>query len=240
MRDPSGAQAAADEYLAAIKRIGEIGNDTTVSVKLTQLGLAFDRGACIDHLRLLAAEAGAAGTGVEIDMERYEHVDDTLAVYRVLHGDHPQIRIALQAYLRRTPTDLEAMRPMAPRVRLVKGAYAEDPRVAFQKRSEIDAQYAFLTDWLFANGTDPAIATHDSRLIEHAIAAAAQRGAGAEGFEVQMLYGIRRDLQRALVDRGLRVKVYVPYGLAWYPYLMRRIAERPTNLRFFLRALAGR
>ena len=237
--DPSGVQAAADDYLAAIKRIQETGLDTLVSVKLTQLGLAFDKGACIDHLRRLAAEAQAAGTSVEVDMEQSDYVSDTLEVFRILQPDFPELRVAMQAYLRRSPLDLEAMRELRPRIRLVKGAYVEPFEIALQKRKEISAQYAFLTEWLFRNATDPGIATHDHKLIEHARRTAERTGAGLQGFEIQMLYGVRRDLQEQLARQGHRVRVYVPYGSAWYPYLARRIGERPANLRFFLRALAG-
>jgi proline dehydrogenase len=235
--DPEGAESAASDYLTAIKRIEETGVDTTVSVKLTQLGLAFDKGSCIDHLRRLAAEAAAVPTTVEVDMEQSEYVVDTLDVYRVLQADNPELRVALQAYLRRTPVDLETMAPLKPKVRLVKGAYAEPPALAFQTRKEIDAQYAFLTDWLFERGTDPGIASHDGKLLDHARRVAESGGAGKQGFEIQMLYGIRRELQQDLARQGYRVRVYVPFGSAWYPYLMRRIAERPANLRFFLRAL---
>ncbi|MFN2490243.1 MAG: proline dehydrogenase family protein [Actinomycetota bacterium] len=234
---PEEAEAAAADYLSAIKRIETDRIDTTVSVKLTQLGLAFDKGNCIDHLRRLAAEAAAVQTCVEIDMEQAPHVVDTLDVYRVMHPDYPDMRIALQAYLRRTPVDLQTMAALKPKVRLVKGAYAEPESLAFQSRKEIDRQYAFLTDWLFERGTDPAIASHDGKLIEHARRAAEAAGAGKERFEIQMLYGVRRDLQQELARRGHRVRVYVPFGSAWYPYLTRRIAERPANLRFFLRAL---
>ncbi|MDQ3987009.1 MAG: proline dehydrogenase family protein [Actinomycetota bacterium] len=235
-----GAEAAAGDYLAAIKRIEETQIDTTISVKLTQLGLGFDKGAAIDYLRRLGAEAQVVGTGVEVDMEQSEYVSDTLDVFRVLQQDFPEMRLAIQAYLRRTAADLQLMANIRPRIRLVKGAYAESEAVAFQKKKELDGQYAFLTDWLFEQGTDPAIATHDGRLIEHAKTAAARTGAGKRGFEIQMLYGIRRDLQEELAGEGFRVRVYVPYGEAWYPYLVRRLAERPSNVRFFLRAVAGR
>lgn len=238
--DPEGAAAAADDYLVAIKRIQESGVNTTVSVKLTQLGLAFDKGACIDHLRRLAAEATAAGTTVEIDMEQSDYVSDTLDVYRLLHADHPELRIAMQAYLRRTPIDLEMMAGIKPKVRLVKGAYAEPENVAFRKRAEIDAQFAFLTDWLFRRGTMPAIASHDGELLDHATTTAAQNNVGKDDFEIQMLYGVRSELQESLAAQGYKVRCYVPYGSAWYPYLTRRIAERPANLRFFLRALIRR
>ena len=235
--DPEGAQAAADEYLRSVKRIEATGIDTTVSVKLTQLGLAFDKGRCIDHLRVLAAEAQAIGTIVEIDMEQADYVTDTIEVYAALRKDFPHLRLAMQAYLRRTLADLESLKSVPPRIRLVKGAYSEPQEVAFQKRNEIDAQYSYITDWLFTNGDDPAIATHDSKLIVHAKQVAQELRKPTDCFEIQMLYGIRRELQQQLAQQGYRVRVYVPFGSAWYPYLMRRMAERPANLRFFLRAV---
>jgi proline dehydrogenase len=238
--DPAGAAAASAEYLQSIKRIEETGIDTTVSIKLTQLGLAFDKGACIDYVRKLAAEAQAIGTRIEIDMEQSEYVLDTLDVYRLLTADYPDLRVAMQVYLRRTPVDLETLAALKPRVRLVKGAYAEPEELALQRKKEIDAQYRFLTEWLFERGTDPGIATHDSDLVEHAKRVARSTGAGDRGFEIQMLYGIRQDYQEELARQGHRVRAYVPFGPDWYPYLMRRMAERPANLRFFLRALTGK
>jgi len=237
--DPASASEAEDEYLASIKLIEETGIDTTVTIKLTQLGLAFDKAECIEYVRRLATEARSIGTYIEIDMEQTAFVSDTLEVYRALRADFDDIRLAMQAYLRRTPADLQAMAELRPKIRLIKGAYSESPEVAVQKRAEIDAQFAWLTDWLLANGTDPAIGTHDGALIDHCIASAGRAGVGKEGFELQFLYGIRRDLQQRLADEGYRTRVYVPFGSAWYPYLMRRMAERPANLRFFLRALAG-
>lgn len=238
--DAQGVDAAVSNYLAAIRRIEETGIDTTVSVKPTQLGISFDKGGALDHLRRLAAEAQAVGSRVEIDIEQSDFVSDTLDLYRTLHADIPELRLAMQAYLRRTPVDLQLMAPLKPRIRLVKGAYAEPEALAFQKKREVDGQYAFLIDWLFEQGTDPGIATHDHSLIQHGKNAAARTGVGKDGFEIQMLYGIRRDMQEQLAADGFRVRVYVPYGSAWYPYLMRRMAERPANIRFFLRALAGR
>lgn len=237
--DREGASQAADEHLASIKRIEETGIDTTVTIKLTQLGLAFDKARCIDYVRRLATEARSIGTYIEIDMEQSAFVGDTLEVYRALQADFGDIRLAMQAYLRRTPADLQAMAGLRPKVRLIKGAYSESPEVAVQKKGEIDAQFAWLTDWLFANGSDPAIGTHDGHLIDHCMDAAGRTGVGKQGFELQFLYGIRRDLQQHLADAGYRTRVYVPFGSAWYPYLMRRMAERPANLRFFLRALAN-
>lgn len=237
--DPKGASQAADEHLASIKRIEETGIDTTVTIKLTQLGLAFDKAGCIDYVRRLATEARSIGTHIEIDMEQSPFVGDTLEVYRALQADFEDIRLAVQAYLRRTPADLQTMAGLRPKIRLIKGAYSESPEVAVQKKGEIDAQFAWLTDWLLANGKDPAIGTHDGALIDHCIESAGRAGVGKEGFELQFLYGIRRDLQQRLADQGYRTRVYVPFGSAWYPYLMRRMAERPANLRFFLRALVG-
>jgi proline dehydrogenase len=237
VEDPAGAARAAEDYLASIKEVETTGIDTTVSLKLTQLGLGFDKGGCIDHLRRLAAEAQAIGAGLEIDMEQSEYATDTIEVFRLLRTDFPGLRLAIQAYLRRTAADLEGLSDVPPIVRLVKGAYAEPSEIAFQRRNEIDAQYGYLIDWLFQKGRDPAIATHDTKLILHAQKVADSTGAGKAGFEFQMLYGVRRDLQEQLAQRGYRVKVYVPFGSAWYPYLMRRIAERPANLRFFLRAV---
>ncbi len=235
--DPEGAQSASDDYLRAIKRVEETGVDTTISVKPTQLGLSFDKGQCIDHLRRIAAEAAAIDMRVEIDVEQSQFVLDTLDVFRILQADYPDMRQAIQAYLRRTPVDLETFSGVKPRIRLVKGAYAEPDQIAFQKKSEIDNQFRFLIDWLFEKGTDPAIATHDSKLIDHARFAAVRTGADKKDFEIQMLYGVRTKLQEELVGHGYRVRTYVPYGSAWYPYLMRRIAERPANLLFFLRTL---
>lgn len=233
VEDPAGAASAADAYLASIRRIEESGIDTTVSMKPTQLGLAFDKEHCIEHFMRLASEAQRVGAGVEIDIEQSEYVADTIEVFRALRAEFTDIRLALQAYLRRTPSDLENMKELRPKIRLVKGAYAEPEELAFQKRSEIDAQYAYLSDWLMKHGTDPGIATHDGELIEHVQKSAASK----DSFEIQMLYGIRRDLQESLAREGYRVRVYVPFGSAWYPYLMRRMAERPANVRFFLRAL---
>lgn len=235
--DPEGAQAATGDYLRAIKRVEETGVDTTISVKPTQLGLSFDKGQCIDHLRRIAAEAAAIDMRVEIDVEQSEFVLDTLDVFRILQADYPDMRQAIQAYLRRTPIDLEIFSGVKPRIRLVKGAYAEPDEIAFQKKAEIDNQFKFLIDWLFEKGTDPGIATHDSKLIDYARFAAVRTGVDKKDFEIQMLYGVRTKLQEELVEQGYRVRTYVPYGSAWYPYLMRRIAERPANLLFFLRTL---
>jgi proline dehydrogenase len=236
--DVAGAKQAYEDYLESIKRIDTAGIDTTVTVKPTQLGLAFDKQLCLDFVRSLAAEASSVGSALEIDIEQSDYVDATIDVFREVRRANPEVRMAIQAYLRRTPVDLEELAKEAPpRVRLVKGAYSEPPQVAFQKRAEIDAQYRYLTDWLFEKGDHPAIASHDTALIDHAKRAAARVGGSKNSFEIQMLYGIRRELQEQLAKDGYRISIYVPFGSAWYPYLMRRIAERPANLRFFMRAV---
>ena len=238
--DLAGATHAVQEYEEAAEAIARCGLDATVSVKLSQLGQAVDRDACVANLDRILDRAGACGVGVEIDMEESGLVPGTLSLFREVVTRYPQTRLAVQAALRRTPLDLESLAPLKPRIRLVKGAYAEPVEVAQQGRAEIRAQYMFLTDWLFRHATDPAFGTHDTELIHYARRAAAGAGRGPAEFEIQLLYGIRRDLQEQLTKRGHRVRVYIPYGSAWYPYLTRRMAERPANLLFFLRALAGR
>ncbi|MGY1642644.1 proline dehydrogenase family protein [Geodermatophilus sp. SYSU D00703] len=238
--DLPGASAAVAEYEAAAKAIAARGLDAGISIKLSQLGQTVDRGACAANLNEILGQAKAVGVPVEIDMEDSSLVSDTLALFREAATAHPQTRLAIQAALRRTPVDLEGLAPLKPRVRLVKGAYAEPVEVAHRGKAEIRAQFVFLTDWLFRHGSDPAFGTHDDELVSYARKAAVRAGKDPQEYEFQFLYGIRRDLQRELVEAGHRVRVYIPFGSAWYPYLTRRMAERPANLLFFLRALAGR
>ena len=239
VRDLAGAIHAVEEYEEAIATIAARGLDATISIKLSQLGQSVDRDACVANLNHILDTAQSAGVPVEVDMEESGLISDTLKLFREAATRHPQTRLAIQAALRRTPLDLEALAALKPRVRLVKGAYSEPVEVAQQGRAEIKAQFKFLTDWLFQHGTDPAFGTHDAELITYAREAAARAGKGPKEFEIQLLYGIRRDLQKELTDSGHRVRVYIPYGSSWYPYLTRRMAERPANLLFFLRALAG-
>jgi proline dehydrogenase len=238
--DLSGAAHAVEEYEEGIQAIADRGLDSTVSIKLSQLGQAVDREACVANLNRILDRAKALGVLVEVDMEDRSLISDTIALFREAATTHPRTRLAIQAALRRTPLDLEALAPLKPRIRLVKGAYVEPVEAAQQGKKEIRAQFKYLTDWLFQYGADPAFGTHDDELIAYARQAAAQAGRGPEEYEFQFLYGIRRDLQQQLVDAGHRVRVYIPFGSAWYPYLTRRMAERPANLLFFLRALAGR
>ena len=239
VRDLAGATRAVEEYEEAIAALAARRLDATISIKLSQLGQSVDRDACVANLNHILGTAQSAGVPVEVDMEESGLISDTLKLFREAATRHPQTRLAIQAALRRTPLDLEALAALKPRVRLVKGAYSEPVEVAQPGRAEIKAQFKFLTDWLFQHGTDPAFGTHDAELITYAREAAARAGKGPKEFEIQLLYGIRRDLQKELTDSGHRVRVYIPYGSSWYPYLTRRMAERPANLLFFLRALAG-
>lgn len=239
VEDLAGASAAAGQYLEAVEVIAERGIDSTVSLKLSQLGLTVDGAACAASLARILERANERGVGVEVDMEQSDLVGRTLDVFQEAIGRYPQTRLAIQACLRRTPSDLDSLAPFKPRIRLVKGAYAEPIERALVSKKEITAQFHYLTDWLFAHGSSPAFGTHDGACIEHAQVAAARAGVDKRDFEIQMLYGIRRDLQKRLADEGYRVCVYIPFGSAWYPYLMRRMAERPANMRFFLRSLIG-
>ena len=240
VEDLAGASEAAGQYREAVEVIAERGIDSTVSLKLSQLGLTVDGAACAANLAMILERAKELGVGVEVDMEQSDLVDRTLDVFREAIGRYPQTRLAIQACLRRTPSDLDSLAPLKPRIRLVKGAYAEPIELALRSKKDITAQFHHLTDWLFAHGSLPAFGTHDGGCIEHAELAAARAGVDKRDFEIQMLYGIRRDLQKRLADEGYRVRVYIPFGSAWYPYLMRRMAERPANMRFFLRSLIGK
>jgi proline dehydrogenase len=240
VQDLTGADEATAEYLDAVQAIADRKIDSTVSLKLSQLGLTVDRAACSGNLERILDRANELRVGVEVDMEQSGFVDDSLEVYRNAVSRYPDTRLAIQVCLRRTVLDLESLAPFKPRIRLVKGAYAEPVALAHRGKDEIRAQYHYLTDWLIANGSLPAFGTHDDACIQYAEQAAQRAGLRKQDFEIQMLYGIRRDLQQKLADDGYRVRVYIPFGSAWYPYLMRRMAERPANLRFFARSLIGR
>src|SRR5215216_127566 len=238
--DLAGASKAVEQYLEAAEAISDRRLDATISIKLSQLAQTVDRDACVANLVRILDRAQELNVPVEIDMEDSSLVSDTLAHFRQAAAQHPQVRVAIQAMLRRTPLDLEGLASLKPRVRLVKGAYAEPVELAEQGKKDVTAQFKFLTDWLFEYGGDPAFGPHDDELIAYAATAATRLGKGPRDYEIKMLYGIRRDVQEKLARDGHRVQVYIPFGSAWYPYFMRRLAERPANLRFFLRAFAGR
>ncbi len=238
VRIPEQAKEAADAYIESIRRIrAHPGIDCGVSVKPSQLGLDLSSALCLAELERILEEAEGAGTWVEIDMETSPSVDRTLAVFREVRARHGRVGVCLQAYLHRTPADVFGL-PEASRVRLVKGAYLEPPEVALQRRRDVDRAYARLFVTLLARGHSVDVATHDPRLLDGVRRYLATHPADRARVEFQMLYGIRRDLQRRLASEGYPVRVYVPYGTEWYPYLTRRLAERPANLWFFVSSLA--
>jgi proline dehydrogenase len=246
VRTPTEARRAVGAYIDALEAIAREQVEANISLKLTQLGLDLSRELCVAHLRRILERARELDTFVRIDMESSAYTQRTLEVHAELwNAGFRNVGIVLQAYLYRTAADLERAIEMGTRVRLCKGAYLEPPRIAYPDKAAVDANYARLLERLLVKGNYPAIATHDERLIRHAQEVARREGIGPERFEFQMLFGVRRDLQLRLVQQGYRVRVYVPYGEEWYPYLVRRLAERPANIGFFLRsllneALAGR
>jgi proline dehydrogenase len=228
------AIAAADAYIAAAERIRDDPDlDCEISIKLTQLGLDRSGDLCLAQVERVLAAAEPVGILVMIDMEAYPYVDPTLALFRDLRARHELVGLCLQAALRRTPSDVLTL-PEASTIRLVKGAYLEAPGIAVQKRREVDASWARLFTTLVTRGHTVHVATHDALLVDGAIRVARERATPRSHVEFQMLYGIRRDLQRRLVAEGHPVRVYVPYGRQWYPYLTRRLVERPANMWFFV------
>jgi proline dehydrogenase len=238
VRTAEAAAAAAREYVRLIEAIVAAGIERNLSLKLTQLGVDVDRATCVDNLRRILDPAQRHGFFVRIDMENSPYTDVTLEVFETLwQQEYRNVGVALQAGLRRSEADVRRMNALGARVRLVKGAYKEPATVAYRQKREVDAAFALLARLLLDEGTYPAIATHDERLIDDTCAYAATRGTSAERFEFQMLYGIRRDLQARLVDRGYRMRIYVPFGREWFPYFMRRLGERPANVGFVLRSI---
>jgi proline dehydrogenase len=231
------AERSRDAYLRVLDRIAAERLNSTVSVKLTQLGLDFGEDVCFPLVRALACRAKQLGTGIEIDMESSAYVDRTLDVAIRLHQETSGVRAVVQAYLRRTDADVKRLNELGVPVRLVKGAYDEPPSVAFPTKREVNSNFVRLMKLLMDQGVCPAIATHDEHIIGEALRHVHERRMPKDRFEFQMLYGIRRDLQRNLVSEGYRLRVYVPYGEAWYPYFMRRLAERPANVLFVVRNL---
>lgn len=226
------------EIVGLIRALGARPYPRYVSVKLTQLGLDLSKDLAFSLMQGILQEARQADCFVRIDMEDSPRVDATLRVYRRLREEgYTHTGIVLQSYLKRSEKDLEALLPLKPAVRIVKGAYKEPPEVAFQDKRLIDAQYLLLAKKALENGLPTAIATHDPHLIAEMQRWTAEKGISKEGFEFQLLYGVRRDEQRRLAAEGYTVRAYVPYGTDWYPYLSRRIAERPENLLFVARSL---
>jgi proline dehydrogenase len=241
--DRSEAARSRDAYLAALEGLAklELGPAAEVSVKLSAFGQALPAGGhdlALELVRPVVEAASAMGTTVTLDMEESRTVDSTLAVLAELRRDHPGTGAVLQAMLHRTEDDARALATAGSRVRLVKGAYDEPPAVAFSGRREVDASYARCLGVLMRGAGYPMAGTHDPAMVGLAQRLAAEYGRSPDSWEVQMLYGIRAQEQHRLVAAGGRVRTYIPYGVDWYGYFMRRLAERPANLRFFLRSLA--
>jgi proline dehydrogenase len=235
--EEKAARSASDDYLAAFERIAAEKLDANVSVKLTQLGLDIAPELCQELLTRVLQRAQQLDNFVRVDMEGSAYTQRTLDLVLGLHERYPNCGVVLQSYLYRTLDDVVRANAAKVRVRLVKGAYDEPPAVAFARKADVDAKYEAEVRELLLNGVYPAIATHDDRLIEATKRFAREREIATDRFEFQMLYGIRRDLQDRLLREGYRIRIYVPYGTEWYPYLMRRLAERPANLLFIVRSL---
>ena len=232
------AAAATTDYVGIINQIVASGIERNISLKLTQLGLDVDRATAVDNMRRILEPADAAGFFVRIDMENSPYTDATISILETLRQQgHTSIGTVIQTCLKRSEGDIRTLNALGVRVRLVKGAYKEPRTVAYQQKSEVDAAFVDLMRLLMDEGTYPAIATHDPIMIETAKAYARSKGYANDRFEFQMLYGIRRDLQSALVAQGYRVRVYVPFGKQWYPYFMRRLGERPANVGFVVKGL---
>jgi len=223
-------RVSAHAYLEALGRIAEEKLEATVSVKLTHFGLGFSERLCRSNVETVVAFAANNGGFVEVDMESHEYVDLTLRIVRELHAKYGKVRAVVQAYLRRTAADLEMLCREGIPVRLCKGAYSEPAAVAFTRKSEVTHNYLVLAKFLLENGNYPGFATHDPNVVMQILGFVQQRRVLPKSFEFQMLYGIRKDLQRLLTNEGYQLRLYVPFGAEWYPYLMRRLAERPANI----------
>jgi proline dehydrogenase len=229
------------EFRTVLDRIRERELKANLAVKLTHLGLLIDEELAYENVSALVAHAAERGNFVRIDMEHSSVVDATLRIYRRLReSGRDNVGCVLQAYLYRTPSDLESLLPLAPNLRLVKGAYLEPPDLAHPRKPDVDDAYRRLLERALQGGAYVAVATHDQRLIDHTIRFTGQHGIDRDRFELQMLYGVRPQLQRDLAARGFKVLVATPYGPEWYPYLMRRLAERPANVLFLVRNLFAR
>jgi proline dehydrogenase len=231
----SESEAFREIYLQALRQIDSSKIEGNVSLKLTQFGLDLSEPACIANVRQVVREAARLRSFVRIDMESAAYTERTLKIVYDLHAETGSCGAVIQAYLHRSRNDIEELNRRRIRVRLCKGAYLEPAAVAFQEKKDVDANFVKLMKILLERGNYPGIATHDERMVQATIDFARERKIGADRFEFQMLYGIRRDLQKNLRAEGYNVRVYVPFGEAWYPYFMRRLAERPANVFFIAR-----
>ena len=241
VRDRVEANQAADRYCRLLETFARRSIDANVAFKLTHVGLDLDPELALANAGRIAQTAAGAGNTVRMDMEQSRYVDATLATYRRLRGRFDNVGFVLQSCLRRSTGDLQSLLDRKPNVRLVKGAYLEPPDVAYPKKRDVDENYLRLAELALGGDGYTAIATHDPAIVERVEAFAASNGLPKRGrFEFQMLYGISTPLARGLLERGYRVRLAVPFGNYWFPYLMRRLAERPANLAFFLKGAFGR
>jgi proline dehydrogenase len=234
VRTPAEAQEATEALCTCLRRMKAAGLDCNLSLKLTQLGLDLDEERASRNLGRVLDVARELGTFVRIDMESSEYVDRTLQLFTEVKGEYPNVGVVIQSYLYRSKKDLQELVKVGARVRLVKGAYLEPERVAFPNKLDVDANYLRLTRTLLEEGVYSAIATHDPAMIDAARRYASELQVSRSDFEFQMLFGVRRDLQDHLLKQGYRVRIYTPYGTQWYPYFMRRLAERPANVMFLV------
>jgi len=244
LNESVGSAAEADgevaEYLNILAKIDESHIRSNVSIKLTQFGLGLDPELAYRNARKIVEDANRRGNFVRVDMEGSEVTQVTIDIFKRLRAEFGlnDVGIVLQSYLYRTYADAQELVKLPARIRICKGAYSEPPEVAFPDKKEVDANYIKVMQLLLASGTYHGVATHDPKMIDATIDFVKREGIGKEKFEFQMLYGIRRDLQRQLARDGYNVRIYVPYGKHWYPYFMRRLAERPANVWFVLKNLA--
>lgn len=237
--DRASADRAAASYVATIERIAADGLDANVSIKLSQMGLELGVDECLAVLAPVVEAARRHGNFTRIDMESSAYTDRTLEVVHRLRADGHAVGPVIQSYLHRSVGDVEQLAAERVRTRICKGAYAEPATVAHQDRAAVGDAFVELCRMLLEADAYPGVATHDPEMLLRVAALARERGVARDRFEFQMLYGVRRDLQRRLVSRGYRLRVYVPFGAEWYPYFMRRLAERPANVLFVLRSLVG-
>jgi proline dehydrogenase len=231
------AEASFESYRRILRQLSARKLNGTITIKPTQLGLDFAPDLCRDLTRRLVQEAETIGNFVEIDMEHSAVAEETVALFEHVRARHESVGLAIQAYLRRAEADLARLKPLRPKIRLVKGAYLEPASVAFPEKEAVDESYRKLMRILFEGEFYPAIATHDEAMIDLARALAREHGLPPERWEVQMLLGVRRELQERLAREECRMRVYVTFGSEWVPYFMRRLAERPANAAFVLRSL---
>ena len=232
------ADKATREYLEIIDEIVEAGSGRNLSLKLTQLGLNVDRASCVDNLRRVLDKGEANGFFIRLDMEGSKYTQVTLDIFETLWGlGYREMGVVLQAALHRTEQDLPRMMRLGARIRLVKGAYEEPKTIAYQKKQDVDAAYARFMQMLLVDGHYPAFATHDPAMHALALRWTAEHAVAADRYEFQLLYGIRRDLQQSLVAHGSLVRIYIPFGREWFPYFMRRLGERPANVRSVVRSI---